>query len=114
MTALRTYCGGGAAGRECEECLSACLAEVKKKRRGEKEAARLTLDRLEPGQRGRIVKIRRRGALGRRITDMGVTPGTLVEVERVAPLGDPIKIKLKGYRLSLRKGEASEITVTLL
>jgi Fe2+ transport system protein FeoA len=45
---------------------------------------------------------------------MGVTPGTVVEVERVAPLGDPIDIKVKGYHLSLRKEEAEGIEVELL
>ncbi|MEJ2672349.1 MAG: FeoA domain-containing protein [Deltaproteobacteria bacterium] len=44
---------------------------------------------------------------------MGITPGALVEVERVAPLGDPIDIKVKGYHLSLRLEEAKSITVEL-
>jgi Fe2+ transport system protein FeoA len=45
---------------------------------------------------------------------MGVTPGTVVEVERVAPLGDPIDIKVKGYHLSVRRREAADITVRLV
>jgi len=45
---------------------------------------------------------------------MGVTPGTLISVERVAPLGDPIETKVKGYHLSLRKDEASTITVEIV
>ncbi len=71
------------------------------------------LDRVEPGQKGRIVKILGRSGINRRIADMGVVPGTVVEVKRVAPLGDPIDIKLKGYHLSLRKEDASKITVEL-
>ena len=70
-----------------------------------------TLEELKPGQRARIVKIKGRGAVNKRIVDMGVTPGTIVEVERVAPLGDPIGVKVRGYHLSVRKEEAAGITV---
>jgi Fe2+ transport system protein FeoA len=71
------------------------------------------LDKVKSGQKCRIVKIIGRSGVNRRIADMGVVPGTTVEVQRVAPLGDPIDVKLKGYRLSLRKEEASKIMVEL-
>ena len=72
----------------------------------------LTLDRIEPGQKAKILKVRAAsGATNQRIVDMGLTRGTVVEVERVAPLGDPIEVKLKGYHLSLRKEEARGISV---
>jgi Fe2+ transport system protein FeoA len=45
--------------------------------------------------------------------DMGVTPGTTIEIKRVAPLGDPIEVKVRGYHLLVRKSEASGITVEL-
>jgi len=51
------------------------------------------------------------GAIKRRIIDMGAVSGTLVEVIRIAPLGDPIEVKVKGYNLSLRKEEAAAIAV---
>ncbi|MFY9375583.1 MAG: FeoA family protein [Kiritimatiellia bacterium] len=54
------------------------------------------------------------GPVARRIADMGVTKGSVVEVVRVAPLGDPIDVKIKGYHLSLRKAEAAGISVTRL
>ena len=57
------------------------------------------------------VKVSGKGSAYRRILDMGVVSGAQVEVERVAPLGDPIQIKIKGYKLSLRKGEAANIQV---
>ena len=63
------------------------------------------------GCRGRIKRLTCRGQLRRRLMDMGVVPGTEVEVERPAPLGDPLKIKLKGFNLSLRKDEAGQIEV---
>lgn len=71
------------------------------------------LNEVKPGQKGRIVKIIGRSSVNKRIADMGVVPGTTVEVERIAPLGDPIDVKLKGYHLSLRKEEASKIMVEL-
>ena len=72
------------------------------------------LNEVKPGQKGRIVRIIGRSGVNKRMADMGVVPGTTVEVERVAPLGDPIDVKLKGYRLSLRKEEASNIMVKLV
>lgn len=74
----------------------------------------ITLDKVKPGRKGRVIKITGRSGVNKRIADMGVVPGTVVEVERVAPLGDPIDVKLKGYRLSLRKREASNITVEII
>lgn len=66
---------------------------------------------LKPGQRGKVLKINARGETNKRIVEMGVTPGAVIEVERVAPLGDPIDIKVKGYHLSLRKEEAGGIEI---
>jgi Fe2+ transport system protein FeoA len=71
------------------------------------------LNEVKPGQKGKIIRIIGRGGVNKRIADMGVVPGTTVEVERVAPLGDPIGVKLKGYHLSLRKEEASNIMMEL-
>ena len=69
---------------------------------------------LRPGQKGKVLKINARGETNKRIVEMGVTPGAVIEVERVAPLGDPIDIKVKGYHLSLRKGEAEGIEIETL
>jgi Fe2+ transport system protein FeoA len=69
------------------------------------------LHELKPGEEGKIVKVVGGGAIHRRLLDMGLVSGSDVEVERVAPLGDPIEIKIKGYHLSLRKEEASNIQV---
>jgi len=69
------------------------------------------LSELKPGQKGRIVKVGGSGAIHRRILDMGVVPGAEIEVERVAPLADPVEFKLLGYHLSLRKEEARNVRV---
>jgi ferrous iron transport protein A len=71
----------------------------------------MTLADLKPGRTGRIVKIVAVGPLKRRLMDMGIVPGTDVTVEKVAPLGDPVEVRLKSYHLSLRKAEADKIQV---
>jgi len=78
------------------------------------DARRLsTLDRLKPGKKATIVKVHSDGAIGRRMAEMGMIRGTAVEVVRIAPLGDPIEVKIKGYHLSIRKEEAAAITIEL-
>jgi Fe2+ transport system protein FeoA len=66
---------------------------------------------LTGGQRGVIARIRGEGSVRRRLLDMGLVPGTEVAVQRMAPLGDPVEIRVKGYNLSLRKEEAESIEV---
>jgi ferrous iron transport protein A len=58
-----------------------------------------------------VTKIQGEGAVKRRIMDMGITKGTEIQVRKVAPLGDPIEISVRGYELSLRKADAEMITV---
>ncbi|MCK4392882.1 ferrous iron transport protein A [Candidatus Bipolaricaulota bacterium] len=69
------------------------------------------LKELKPNEKGKVVKVGGRGSVHRRLLDMGLVAGTEVEVERVAPLGDPIEVKVKGYHLTLRKEEAANIQV---
>ena len=72
------------------------------------------LSELERGERGKIVKVGGKGGVHRRLLDMGMVSGSEVEMQRVAPLGDPIEIKVKGYNLSLRKEEAASIQVEVV
>lgn len=69
----------------------------------------MTLNDLKPGQEGIIISIGEKGPVRRRIMDMGVTPGATIKVIKVAPLGDPIEVNIRGYELSLRKDEAKQI-----
>lgn len=71
----------------------------------------IPLHELGVGQRGVVVRVGGKGHAKRRMMDMGLVPGTEVEVVRVAPLGDPIEFTVKGYSLSLRKSEAKTIEV---
>lgn len=73
----------------------------------------MTLKELKPGQKGTVISIGERGPLRRRIMDMGVTPGVIIKVIKVAPLGDPIEVNIRGYELSLRKAEAEQIQIQL-
>ena len=69
------------------------------------------LSDLKKGDKGKIVKISSSGSVHRRLMDMGLVSGSEIEMQGVAPLGDPIEIKVKGYNLSLRKEEAASIKV---
>ncbi len=92
-----------------KEWLKKFREEVKEAREGEEEMT--TLDELDAGQKADIVKVEGKGALPRRIVDMGAVKGTPVEVVKVAPLGDPVEVKIRGYHLTLRKEEAAGISV---
>ncbi len=70
-----------------------------------------TLKEVGIGQTVRVVKLYGEGAIKRRIMDMGITKGTEIHVRKVAPLGDPIEISVRGYELSLRKADAESIEV---
>ncbi|MBQ8129707.1 MAG: ferrous iron transport protein A [Clostridia bacterium] len=63
------------------------------------------------GGKAKVVKIHGEGAVKRRIMDMGITKGVEIYVRKVAPLGDPIEITVRGYELSLRKADAESIEV---
>ena len=65
-----------------------------------------TLDRLPVGSRGTIAAVEGEGAVPQRLLEMGLTEGVTVEVVRVAPLGDPLELRVRGYLLSIRKSEA--------
>lgn len=70
-----------------------------------------TLKEIECGQSVKVIKVNGIGALRRRIMDMGITRGCEVFVRKVAPLGDPIEVTVRGYELSLRKSDAEMIIV---
>jgi ferrous iron transport protein A len=70
-----------------------------------------TLRETRIGQTVKVVKLHGEGAIRRRIMDMGITKGTEIYVRKVAPLGDPIEINVRGYELSLRKADAQLIEV---
>lgn len=70
-----------------------------------------TLKELRPGQVANVVRVHGEGPVRRRIMDMGITKGVEVRVRKVAPLGDPIELNLRGYELSLRRDDAGMIEI---
>lgn len=70
-----------------------------------------TLKDVEAGETVEVIKLVGSGALKRRIMDMGITRGTRISVKKVAPLGDPIELTVRGYELSIRKVDAESIAV---
>ena len=71
----------------------------------------MTLREAKIGDTVRVVKLNGEGAVKRRIMDMGITKGVEVYVRKVAPLGDPVEVNVRGYELSLRKEDAEMILV---
>ena len=71
----------------------------------------MTLDKLPLGQSAVITAVGGEGALRCRLLDMGLIPKTRVRVEKIAPLGDPLELRVRGYSLSLRKEDAGKIEV---
>ena len=70
-----------------------------------------TLKDIPVGEKATVIRIHGEGAVKRRIMDMGITRGVEVFVRKVAPLGDPVEITVRGYELSLRKADANSIEV---
>ena len=71
----------------------------------------MTLEDLKPGQEGVVASLGEKGPVRRRIMDMGITKGVEVYIRKVAPLGDPVEVTVRGYELSLRKADAEMIEV---
>ncbi len=71
----------------------------------------MTIDDLKIGQSGIIAQVGGEGALRLRFLDMGLIPGTRVTLRKVAPMGDPIQIQVRGYELTIRREDAAKITL---
>ncbi len=71
------------------------------------------LDEFKIGETGQITKVEGEGRLRRRLFDMGVTPGAKVYLRKVAPLGDPLEVTIRGYELTLRKSEAKLVILEM-
>ncbi len=72
-----------------------------------------TLKDIKVGHSARVLKVNGEGAVKRRIMDMGITKGITIKVRKVAPLGDPMELTVRGYELSLRKADAEMIEVEM-
>ena len=71
----------------------------------------MTLDQINPGEECKLLVVGGEGVLRRRHLDMGFTPHTKIKVRKIAPMGDPIEVSLRGYVITIRKEEAAKLTV---
>ncbi|MFA5676202.1 MAG: ferrous iron transport protein A [Christensenellales bacterium] len=71
----------------------------------------MTLKQVPCGRQVKVVRLNGKGALRRRFMDMGITRGAVVSMRKVAPLGDPIEVSVRGYALSIRKEDAANVIV---
>lgn len=106
---LKRFHGCSRVNSELSECPHQC--EVRKGPHPE-EKPHMSIADLKPGESGRVRQINTSGAIRQRLLDMGVLPDVVVRIERVAPTGDPVWIRLHGYQLSLRMNEAKAVLIS--
>ena len=71
----------------------------------------MNLKELKPGQSARVITVGGEGELRQHFLDMGLIPGTKVTLQKIAPMGDPIQIRIRGYELTIRREDAQKITL---
>ena len=99
----------------CASCLKGCMSAFDEEQAADQvEEAVLLLRDMRPGQRCIVRRVQSRRAVARRLVEMGVTRGTVIDVETPGPFGDPVRVKVKGYHLTLRLEEAACIEVQIL
>jgi DtxR family Mn-dependent transcriptional regulator len=108
-----TVCDHGKPYENCDSCITQCMEEFKEKKTLlDTEIKEIALNELNFGQRGKILKIKGRSGIRKRMSEMGVAPGSIIEVEGLSA-DESVEVKVKGYHLTLRNDEASKITVEL-
>ncbi len=109
-------CSHSPTRERCAQCVAEVLDELVARAGQAEHDLHSTGTLLELGEhrKARVLKVGGRRDAVRRMAEMGIAPGALVEVERVAPLGDPVDVKVRGYHLSLRKEEAAGVRVQAL
>ena len=111
LSKFHEVCDQGIEPERCEACIQECKADLAKSRATVAAHGEMTAGDLAMEERGAVIGVKGRGPIKRRLMDMGIVPGAVMEIIQVAPLGDPIEIKLKGYRLALRRDEAARVLV---
>ena len=115
LKGFRRHCENGDTTVKCTNFISTCLEDLKKREQQMRNGSKLSvpLNEMDPGQRGKIIKIAGRSAISKQLFDMGVSSGSIIEVESLAPHDDKIDIKVRGYHLSLSGEDAGRISVEL-
>jgi len=114
IEAFRDFCRNGVVEDKCVACAFQSLESLKERRSSKllEGAPPAPLPELAPGRLGRVARIRGRGAVRERLTEMGLSPGAIVEVEKAD--GDRVEIRVKGYHRSLRLDDAERVIVDVL
>lgn len=113
VESFRDFCHRAPDRKHCTQCARSCQDKMTEAAEGKQRGAP-GLHELRVGQRVRVLKVRGQGEVHKKLVDMGMVPGVVVAVERVAPSGDQIDFKLRGYHLSLRREEARLIAVEVI
>ena len=113
LKGFRRHCENGDTTLKCTNHIKTCLEDLKKRefqiRNGSEMA--VPLNEMDPGQRGKIIKISGSSTINKQLSDMGVSPGSIIEVESLEPSDDKVGVKVRGYHLSLTREDAGKITV---
>lgn len=113
LKGFRSHCEKGDTSIKCTSYISTCLADLRRREahlRNGSQAA-VSLNELDPGQRGKIIKITGRSAINRQLSDLGVSSGNIIEVESLESYDDKVDVKVRGYHLSLSREDAAKISV---
>jgi len=109
--AFREYCEDRRRRGDCEGCRVAGGPGIGNETHEEDSKMNTTLAELEPGGKAKVIRVGGPAAANKRLVEMGLTRGATLTVVRVAPLGDPVEVQVRGYNLSLRKIEAKAVEV---
>jgi DtxR family transcriptional regulator, Mn-dependent transcriptional regulator len=113
---FRQFCVKDDSVSGCEDAISKCLDDLKKRQKQFQEAKRevITLESLESGQVARLIRVKGKGTLVDKLKELDITPGSIIELEDVETTEDSINIKVRGYHLSLRKDDISKIELQVI
>ncbi len=112
---FRRHCEKGDTSARCANSIALCLEDLNRRKDLIRNSTRekVLLGEMDPGQRGKILNIQENSDIDNRLSGLGISSGSIVEVERQKSRDDQIEVKVRGYHLSLRKNEAAKISVEL-
>lgn len=115
LKGFRRHCENGDTTVKCTNYICSCLVDLKKREQHMRNGSQAAVasNELDPGQRGKIIKITGRSAINKQFTEMGVSSGSIIEVESMESYEDKVDIKVRGYHLSLTREDARKISVDL-